>query len=247
LLSAGAPFTLTGDVIRLVLFDIDGTLIRTGGAGVEAFARAFAEVFGVRGGVERIRFAGRTDVSLVREMMRLSGVPETAPNFDRFFEAYVTHLRELMRGCRGEVCPGVVEFIAQLRALTPPPLIGLLTGNIRAGAEIKLRHFQLWDLFHVGAFADDHEDRNQIAVVARERGSRALREPLRGEQILVVGDTVHDIRCARAIGARVLAVATGGDSMAELQRHQPDWLVRDLREVSARELCGVAPARQPAA
>ncbi|MDW8310005.1 MAG: haloacid dehalogenase-like hydrolase, partial [Verrucomicrobiales bacterium] len=122
-------------MIRLVLFDIDGTLIRTGGAGVEAFARAFAEVFGVRDGVERIRFAGRTDTSLVREMMSLSGVPPTEANFRRFFEAYVGHLRELMRGCQGEICPGVVEFIAQLRALSPPPLIGLLTGNIRAGAE----------------------------------------------------------------------------------------------------------------
>jgi phosphoglycolate phosphatase-like HAD superfamily hydrolase len=232
-------------VIRLVLFDIDGTLIRTGGAGVEAFARAFAEVFGTRGGVERIRFAGRTDVSLVREMMALSGVPATETNFQRFFNAYVAHLRELMRGCRGEVCPGVVEFIAQLRALSPPPLIGLLTGNIRAGAEIKLRHFQLWDLFPVGAFADDHEDRNEIAVVARERGSRALREPLRGEDILVVGDTAHDIRCARAIGARVLAVATGGHSLEELRPHRPDWLVRDLREISAREVCGGAPARTP--
>lgn len=229
-------------MIRLVLFDIDGTLIRTGGAGVEAFARAFAEVFGTRGDVKRVRFAGRTDVSLVRELMHLSGVPATEENFRRFFDAYVAHLRELMRGCRGAICPGVVEFIAQLRALSPPPLIGLLTGNIRAGAEIKLRHFQLWDWFHVGAFADDHEDRNQIAVVARERGSRALRELLRGEQILVVGDTAHDIRCARAIGARVLAVATGGHSIEELRAHRPDWLVRDLREISVQEICGGEPA-----
>ncbi len=228
-------------MIRLVLFDIDGTLIRTGGAGVEAFARAFAEVFGTRGGTERIRFAGRTDVSLVREMMTLSGVETSEENFRRFFATYVVHLRELMAGCRGEICPGVVEFIAQLRALSPAPLVGLLTGNIRAGAEIKLRHFQLWDVFHLGAFADDHEDRNQIAVVARERGSRALARHLPGEEILVVGDTVHDIRCARAIGARVLAVATGGQSFEELQQHQPDWLVRDLREISAREVCGVRP------
>jgi phosphoglycolate phosphatase-like HAD superfamily hydrolase len=100
-------------------------------------------------------------------------------------------------------------------------------------------------LFPVGAFADDHEDRNEIAVVARERGSRALREPLRGEDILVVGDTAHDIRCARAIGARVLAVATGGHSLEELRPHRPDWLVRDLREISAREVCAGAPARTP--
>jgi phosphoglycolate phosphatase-like HAD superfamily hydrolase len=120
-----------------------------------------------------------------------------------------------MRGCQGEICPGVTEFIRDLERLPHPPIIGLLTGNIRLGAEIKLRHFRLWDVFHTGAFADDHEDRNQLAVVARERGSRALKENLRGDQILVVGDTAHDIRCARAIGAKALAVATGGHTIEE--------------------------------
>jgi phosphoglycolate phosphatase len=225
-------------MVRLVLFDIDGTLIRTHGAGVEAFARTFASVFGVHNATERVRFAGRTDLSLVREMFALSNIPAREENFRRFFDAYVHCLDELMRGCQGEICPGVTEFIGDLERLPHPPLIGLLTGNIRRGAEIKLRHFKLWDVFRTGAFADDHEDRNQIAVVARERGSRALNENLRGEQILVVGDTAHDIRCGRAIGAKVLAVATGGHTLAELKPHAPDWLVADLREVSAAEVCG---------
>ncbi|MEK7707400.1 MAG: HAD hydrolase-like protein, partial [Verrucomicrobiota bacterium] len=88
-----------------------------------------------------------------------------------------------------------------------------------------------------GAFADDHEDRDQIAVVAHERGNRALNENLRGDQILVVGDTAHDIRCARAIGAKVLAVATGGHKFEELKPHKPDWAVKDLRKITAREVC----------
>jgi phosphoglycolate phosphatase-like HAD superfamily hydrolase len=125
-----------------------------------------------------------------------------------------------------------------LNALARPPLVGLLTGNIRLGAEIKLRHFDLWKEFETGAFADDSEDRNEIAAVARERGSRILGGHLRGDEVLVVGDTPLDIRCARAIGAKVLAVATGGATLEELKRHQPEWAVADLREINAGEACG---------
>jgi phosphoglycolate phosphatase-like HAD superfamily hydrolase len=116
-------------------------------------------------------------------------------------------------------------------------MLGLLTGNIRLGAEIKLRHFDLWEVFETGGFADDHEERDQIAAIAHERGSRLLNEDLRGEQVLVIGDTPLDIRCARAIGAKVLAVATGGHPLAELLAHHPDWAVGDLRKVKAAEVC----------
>ena len=134
-------------------------------------------------------------------------------------------------------CPGIRPFIRELKAATNPPLVGLLTGNIKLGAEIKLRHFDLWKEFAMGAFADDHEDRDQIAHAALQRGRRVLQYPLRGEEVVVIGDTALDIRCGRAIGAKVLAVATGGHHYDELQRHSPDWLVRDLTEVSAREIC----------
>jgi phosphoglycolate phosphatase-like HAD superfamily hydrolase len=112
----------------------------------------------------------------------------------------------------------------------------LLTGNIRLGAEIKLRHFDLWDVFQTGGFSDDHEERDQIAAVARERGSRMLGEELRGDQVLVIGDTPFDIRCARAIGAKALAVATGGAKLEDLKLRQPDWAVMDLRAIRAREV-----------
>lgn len=224
-------------MVRLVLFDIDGTLIRTGGAGMRSFARAFAAEFGIVDGVERMKFAGRTDTSLVREYFQLHGIPATAANFQRFFERYVFLLEDTLHQSHGGAIPGVREFLHQLQSLRRPPLIGLLTGNIRLGAEIKLRRFGLWENFHLGGFGDDHEDRNQIAVIARDRGRRVLRESLRGEQIVVVGDTPHDIRCGQAIGAKVLAVATGGSKLEELQPHQPNWLVADLRSLQAAEIC----------
>ena len=122
-----------------------------------------------------------------------------------------------------------------------PPLLGLLTGNIRLGAEIKLRHFNLWEFFTTGAFGDDHEDRRQIAAIARARGAHMLNQPLRGEEVLVIGDTPRDIDCGHAIGARVLAVATGDSTLAELQEHRPTWAVTDLEKVRVRELCKLYP------
>jgi len=114
----------------------------------------------------------------------------------------------------------------------------LLTGNLRLGAEIKLRHFNLWEIFQTGAFADDHEDRDQLAAIARDRGGRLVNRRLRGEEVLVIGDTPLDIRCARAIGAKALAVATGGCALDELKLHRPDWAVASLREIAASEVAG---------
>jgi phosphoglycolate phosphatase-like HAD superfamily hydrolase len=223
-------------MVRLVLFDIDGTLIHTGGAGVKAFAQVFATEFHAVDGMERLKFAGRTDVSLVREFFKYHEIAAAPQNFERFFERYVFWLDHILRQSKGGVCYGVWELVRGLQGLAEPPLLGLLTGNIRLGAEIKLRHFDLWDTFTTGAFADDHEDRDQIAAIAHRRGSRILKEELRGEQVVVIGDTPHDIRCARAIGAKVLAVATGSYGVEELKSYAPEWAVGDLGEVTAAEI-----------
>jgi len=225
-------------MVKLVLFDIDGTLVHTGGAGIKAFAKVFATEFGVANGVEKMKFAGRTDVNLVREFFTLNGIAASNQNFRRFFENYVFWLDQILRHSEARACVGVLEFMRTLRELPDPPRFGLLTGNIRLGAEIKLRHFDLWKEFELGGFADDHEDRDQIAHAAIKRGSRVLSRELRGEQVLVIGDTPLDIRCGRAIGAKVLAVATGGATLEELKHHKPDWAVPDLNRVQVREVCG---------
>lgn len=225
-------------MIRLVLFDIDGTLVHTGGAGVKAFARTFATEFNAPNGVERLKFAGRTDTGLVREFFGWHGIPATPENYSRFFTSFVHWLDHILAHSQSAECPGVRQWLRDLRALPQAPLVGLLTGNIRLGAEIKLRHFNLWHEFEIGGFADDHEDRDQIAHAARRRGSHRLGRELDGKEILVIGDTPLDIRCARAIGAKVLAVATGGATLEGLERHEPDWAAADLTHVTAREVCG---------
>jgi phosphoglycolate phosphatase-like HAD superfamily hydrolase len=224
-------------MVRLVLFDIDGTLVHTGHAGTQAFAKTFATEFKAVEGLEKISFAGRTDVNLVREFFGYNKIPATPENFRRFFERYVFWLDRILAHSQTRICPGVRELLRDLHTLPNPPKLGLLTGNIRLGAEIKLRHFNLWEQFEFGGFADDHEERDLIAAAAHARSHRVLGEKLRGEEIVVVGDTPYDIRCGRAIGAKVLAVATGGAKLDELKKHNPDWLVQDLTQISAREMC----------
>jgi phosphoglycolate phosphatase len=154
-------------MIRLVLFDIDGTLVHTGRAGMRAFAKVFESEFKIPNGVEHIKFHGRTDKSLVREFFSINSVPATPENFERFFERYIFWLDHLIVESETIECPGIRQFISDIRALPQPPLMGLLTGNILLGAEIKLRHFNLWREFEIGGFADDHEDRDQIAHAVR--------------------------------------------------------------------------------
>jgi phosphoglycolate phosphatase len=225
-------------MVRLVLFDIDGTLIQTGGAGEKAFGHVCAAEFGVPNGTERLDFAGRTDPSIVREFFGLHQIEPSRTNFGRFFDSYVFYLDHLLGRLDGRVLSGVHDVIRGLNSLPKPPLLGLLTGNIRLGAEIKLGHYGVWNCFRLGAFGDDHEERNQVASIARQRGSRFLRQELQGDEILVIGDTPRDIECAKFIGARSLAVATGKYTVEQLRLHSPTWAVDSLAECHLETVCG---------
>ena len=224
-------------MVRLVLFDIDGTLIHSGGAGEKAFAKVCATEFHAPNGTAGLRFAGRTDTGIVREFFVNHGIEPTKANFQRFFECYVFWLDHMLQATIGAVLPGVARMISEFNAHPHPPVLGLLTGNIRLGAEIKLTHYKLWDYFVLGGFGDDHEDRNCIAAVARDRGQEALGRKLAGEEILVIGDTPLDVECAKAINARVLAVATGNYTRPQLEEHRPTWTVDHLEQASVKELC----------
>jgi len=225
-------------MVHLVLFDIDGTLIESGGAGVKAFARVCATEFKVPNGTAGLRFSGRTDPAIIREFFQRNQIEPSDKNFQHFYDCYVFWLDHLLGQTGGRVLPGVIELIDRLQRMPEPPVIGLLTGNIRLGAQIKLSHYDLWSHFITGGFADDHEDRNQIAAIARNRGNALLKRELRGEEILVIGDTPLDIACARSISAKILAVATGSYALDRLHAETPDWAVADLGQVCAEEVCG---------
>ena len=225
-------------MIRLILFDIDGTLIATGGAGERAFAEVCRTEFGVLNGTLRLHFSGRTDPSIVRDFFTHHDIEPNPENFRRFFDRYVFHLEHLLGQLDGRVLPGVHARLSALAARTPPPMLGLLNGNIGLGARIKLGHYGLWDRFETGAFGDDHEDRNQLAHIARARARTRLGDDLGGDEILVIGDTPRDLQCARAIGAKALTVATGGYALDELRALGPDWAVKTLAHISPEDVCG---------
>lgn len=224
-------------MVRLVLFDIDGTLIQSGGAGEKAFAHVARTVFGIEEGTKGVRFAGRTDWAIAREMFIRHGIAQRTDNFQKFFDAYVFWLAELLPKMQGRVLPGVIEWMEELRALPQPPLVGLLTGNVRLGAQIKLTHYKLWEHFAMGGFSDDSENRCEIAAVARDRGSKLLGRQLKGEEVLVIGDTPHDIECGQSIGARVLAVGTGSYRHEDMTGLKPTWSVPSLEAMSAAAAC----------
>ncbi len=218
---------------RLLLFDIDGTLVLTGGAGQRAMAGAFEELFGVADAFADVSMAGRTDRWLVESAFARHGIDANPESLDRFRARYValldTSIAETGQGRRG-VLPGVVDVLARLQTLERTHL-ALLTGNYADGARIKLEHFGLWDRFAWGAFGDDHAERDDLARAAMaDASTRGITLADAGHAV-VVGDTPFDIACARAAGARVVAVATGGHSLEELRAHDPDLVLGDLRDV----------------
>lgn len=212
---------------QYVLFDIDGTLVSTGGAGRRALEVALAQAFDQPGGCDGITLNGRTDRSIVADLFRRWQIADTAAHWERFRAAYLSVLPGCLAHCAGRVLPGIQEALAHLGP-RDEIAIGLLTGNIAAGAKLKLSHYGLWEAFSFGGFGDFHHERDSVAREALEACEQHAGERVDPRRVWVIGDTPLDVRCARAIGARAIAVATGGVSRETLAASEPDLLLDDF-------------------
>ena len=216
----------------LLLWDIDGTLVTSGGAGMHALRVALRAVFGIDGQVDDIDFAGRTDRWIIRQIFGKFGVPATEENFARYLDGYVAALPAQLADRGVHLLPGVRTLLDG--AMVQGDLaLGLLTGNLRRGAETKLGYHGLWSYFAFGAFADDSEDRNDLGPHALRRARAHHGVDFALERVWVIGDTPHDIACGQAFGARTLAVATGRHAAEELRAGNPDAVLADLSDAAA--------------
>ena len=214
----------------LILFDIDGTLITSGGAGENALKIGFQKEFGLAEDLSSVSIAGRTDSGIARQVLQKHGLEVSPANIERFFSCYLAELAVQLPLRPGCVLPGIFELLGVLRERAHISL-GLLTGNLERGARLKLEHYGLGGIFPFGAFADDHHDRNALGPVALARAAAFHGNPFSAEQVWIIGDTEHDIGCARAFGARAMGVATGSFSVDFLNHHRPDALFADLGDL----------------
>lgn len=215
---------------KLLLFDIDGTLLTSGGAGERALRRGFRERFRIDDDLAKVEIAGRTDSGIARRMLAAHDLPETPENLTAFFDGYLHYLAQELPNSPGGLLPGIVALLAALKPRADI-VLALLTGNLERGAELKLTHYDVWHYFEFGAYADDHHDRDQLGHFARTRAEKRHGIEFPPERIFVLGDTPHDISCARAIGAKAIAIATGRFSGTELAAFTPDFLFDDLSDV----------------
>jgi phosphoglycolate phosphatase-like HAD superfamily hydrolase len=215
---------------KLLLFDIDGTLLTSGGAGERALRLGFRDRFGIDDDLATVEIAGRTDSGIVRQMLATHRLPETPENIAAFFDGYLHHLEREIPRTPGRLLPGILPLLDALKG-RDDIVLALLTGNLARGAEIKLRHYGVWHYFEFGAYADDHHNRNELGNFARARARTQHGIDFPAEHIYVLGDTPHDIACARAIGARAIAIATGKYTRDDLTPHAPDYLFDDLGDV----------------
>ena len=221
--------------MRLFLFDIDGTLVTARGAGRQAIGRALEKTYGASGPIETYDFRGKTDPRIVWDLMRGAGLAEAriAAGLAECFAAYVGELETAIGdGARVTILPGVVDLVRALAA-REDAVVGLLTGNVEAGARVKLRTTGLWPLFRVGAFGSDHIDRRRLPAIACERALELTGRRFAFEEVTIIGDTPLDVDCARACGAQAVAVATGFHPAVDLQACAPDLFFADFADVPA--------------
>ncbi|HXY31944.1 MAG TPA: HAD family hydrolase [Gemmatimonadaceae bacterium] len=220
--------------MKLVLFDIDGTILWSDGAGRRAMTGALTELFGTAGPTD-YQYDGKTDPQIVRELMRSAGhddpsIDERMPELVRRYLVYLE--RELGGGRPAHLMEGVGALLDAVEE-HPDVMLGLLTGNLRDGASLKLRSAGVDpSRFRVGAFGSDHHRRPELPAVAQRR-ARELGLDVRGRDMIVIGDTPDDIACVRPLGGRAIAVATGRFSVEQLEAHEPYAVFSTLADTDA--------------
>jgi phosphoglycolate phosphatase len=215
--------------VWLVLFDIDGTLVSCGLQIRDIFAAALGDVFGTTGDLNGYQFAGRTDDGIVFDLMTGAGLSpaEVGERLPGFRERYLDGLERDLDPSEMRLLPHVRELLLRLEA-RPDTLIGLLTGNWERGARIKLAPFDLNRHFTFGAFGDGRRSRDELPPVALERARSASGHRIEAARVVIVGDSVLDVGCARAHGIASLAVATGFTPAHALESAGADWVIEDL-------------------
>ena len=221
--------------MRLVLFDIDGTLLNSGGMGRAAMQRALGLVFGSPGNPS-YRYDGKTDRQIVREVMRMEGHSDEDidSRMEKLVDLYLEGLREGAKSGRFNVRPldGVPEILDALEQ-RQDVILGLLTGNVEPGARIKLASAGIDpDRFKVNAFGSDHEHRPELPAIAQRRAGETLGHEIAGERVVVIGDTPADIECGRSLGAKAIGVASGHYTVEQLQSHRPYAVFASLSDTS---------------
>ena len=222
-------------MIKLILFDIDGTLVLTGGAGIRAMNRAGESVLGVADILDGVEIAGRTDWVIFSDALQRIGHQLDEELFGRLRAAHIANMREEIvhagHGHKG-VMPGVRDLLQQLEP-RDDVFLGLLTGNFVDAARIKLEHFDLWRYFRCGAYGDDAADRNALVPIALERARAAGLDDIGYTDVVVIGDTPYDVACARAVGALPVAVATGNFTVEQLRESGAPIVMQDLSDTAA--------------
>lgn len=220
---------------KILLFDIDGTLLEPAGVGRLCCRRALEDVLGFSGTFDSVEMAGRTDWQIVNDLLSNAGLAENQIDGyrEKIFTALTDHIALAAPTSRMHPLPGVLDLLDRL-AEEPRYILGLVTGNVRQTVPHKMQAVGIDPaLFRFGAFGDEHQDRNNLPTLALHRLGQLLGCQVRPETVLVIGDTPHDIACARHADLKVLGVGTGVFPIEDLAKHQPDYLLKDLSDTEA--------------